>query len=337
MMSSLLFMPTQIAKAELHVHLDGTLTPNLVRELAKKNQIIIDPAIFSKDGTRFVWQDFSQFHEVFTEAFKVIQTSLDYQLLTYLYLKNLAQQNCWYTELIVSPFHADFNNTPYEQMLTGIINGIEQAHAEYGIEGRILIAFIRQHGPTAAQYYVDQLTQNQHPYVVGVNLVGDIKQYEIKSFEKIYDRARALGLGLSCHAGEIDGGPEEIWQAVDILGASRISHGVRCIEDPKLVAHLREKNIILEVCPTSNIILNMYPSYAAHPLKQLKEQGVPVCINTDDPGFFNTDLSHEYHIAKQYLDFSNHDLFNTTKAALEAAFVDEATKQQLLKKLAASE
>lgn len=330
-------MTALLPKAELHVHLDGTLTPHLVRQLALQNHIQIDSKIFSPDGERFLWQNFSQFHEVFTEAFKVIRRSTDYQLLTYLYLKSLAQQNCLYAELIVSPFHAHFNQTPYEKMLQGIIDGIDQARAEYGIEARILMAFLRQNGPDAASYYVDQVLQNQHAYVVGVNLVGDIKAFEIKAFDQIFARAQSTGLSLSCHAGEIDGGPEEVWQAIQALGASRISHGVRSIEDPALVNYLRDKKILLELCPTSNIILNMYPNYASHPLKALWAAGVPICINTDDPGFFNTHLNQEYQIAQQYAGLSDKNLLFATQQALEHAFVDEPTKKHLLATLAASQ
>jgi len=325
-----------LPKAELHVHLDGTLTPDLVKQLALQHHITIDPKIFSKDGKHFFWENFSQFHQVFTEAFQVIRSSADYQLLTYLYLQSLAEQNCLYAELIVSPFHARFNNTSYEKMLQGIIAGIDQARAEYGIEARILMAFLRQNGPNAASYYVDEVIQNQHPYVVGVNLVGDIKEFEIKTFDKIFARAQNAGLGISCHAGEIDGGPEEVWQAIQALGASRISHGVRSIEDPALVNYLCENKILLEICPTSNIVLNMYPNYASHPLKALWAAGIPICINTDDPGFFNTQLNQEYQIAQQYAGLSNQDLLLATKQALEYAFVDEPTKKRLLARLAAA-
>ena len=323
-------MLTKLPKAELHVHLDGTLTPQLVKQLALKNQQTLNAQIFSLDGEQFIWRDFSQFHQVFDESFKVIRSGHDYQYIIYIYLQKLAQKNCLYVELIISPFHAELNQISYESMLQGLINGIEQAYRDFGIEARLLMAFIRQQGPVAAMRYMDQVLQNQHPYVVGINLVGDIKQYEIKVFDKVFDRARVAQLGLSCHAGEIDGGPEEIWQAVDILGVSRISHGVCCVEDPKLVNYLLEKKIMLEVCPTSNVILKMYADYATHPLQQLKDAGLLLCLNTDDPGFFQVDLTHEYKVAKTFCGFSEKDLCDCTEQALHAGFMDQATKERCL-------
>jgi adenosine deaminase len=232
--------------------------------------------------------------------------------------------------LIISPFHAELNQIPYENMLEGLINGIDQAYRDFGIEARLLMAFIRQQGPGAAMHYADQVLHNQHPYVVGINLVGDIKQYEIKVFDKLFDRARAAQLGLSCHAGEIDGGPEEIWQAIDILGVDRISHGVRCVEDPQLMDYLFQKKIMLEVCPTSNVILKMYADYSAHPLQKLKEAGLLLCLNTDDPGFFQVNLTHEYEIAKTFCGFSAQDLCGCTEQALYAGFMDQATRERCL-------
>lgn len=325
-------MSINIPKAELHVHLDGTLTPALVLQLAKEKNVALNPNIFNAANTRFFWKDFSGFHQVFEECFKVIHSPNDYQLMTYLYLKQLAQQNCLYAELIVSPFHAELAGLSYQEMLRGVVDGIDQAKKEFGIEARVLMVFMRHYGPEAAMKYAKQITDQLHPYVVGVNLVGDIRQYEVKEFEKLFDMARAKNLGLSCHAGELEGGPIEIWQAVDILGVSRISHGVRCIEDQALVEHLIKKNITLEVCPSSNVILKMYPDYLSHPLKQLKEAGLKICLNTDDPGFFDIDLAHEYEIAKQYADFTEQDLLNCTKTAINAAFVNENTRQALLAK-----
>jgi len=328
-----------LAKAELHVHLDGTLTPDLVKKLAAEAYplMTIDPAIFSMDQKTFVWDSFADFHRVFEESFRVIRSSADYTLITYLYLSQLAAQNCLYVEIIVSPFHADKNQINYADMLAGISKAIDQAHREWGIECRILMAILRHYGPLAAKKYMDQIIANPHPYVVGVNLVGDIKQYEIKVFDKVFDSARNHSLQVSCHAGELDGGPAEIWQAVNYLGATRISHGVNCLQDARLVDFLIAKKITLEVCPSSNVCLKMFANYSEHPLKALKAAGLLLTLNTDDPGFFNTSLTREYQLAKDYAGFTLHDLQATTQQAIHAAFIPVALKQELLGKVGSVE
>jgi adenosine deaminase len=326
-------MMRHFPKAELHVHLDGTLTPALVQQLALEKSLQIDPAIFSADKKTFIWKNFSDFHRVFEESFKVICSHKDYSLITYLYLKQLAQQNCLYVELIVSPVHAKQNGVSYDQMLSGIIHGIEKAQAEFGIECRILMAILRHYGPHAALAVMKKITDQLHPWVVGVNLVGDIKQYEVKAFEQVFTMARMKYLQVSCHAGEMDGGPKEIWQAIDYLGAKRISHGITCLKDPALVNVLLDRKIILEVCPSSNVILKMYPNYASHPLAALKAAGLALTLNTDDPGFFNIDLTHEYCLAQKHFNFSMNDLLACTQQAIESGFIDSALKLRLLAKV----
>lgn len=186
-----------LPKAELHVHLEGTITPALVQRLAIEKKAALDKKIFTSDFSSFTWENFSGFHKVFDESLKVISTAEDYAFITYLYLKQLAEQQCLYAELIVAPFHAEKNGVAYGKMLEGLVTGITQAKTEFGIEGRILIAFIRHHGPQASEKYLQEMLSQRHPYVVGINLVGDIKQYEIKTFEKIFSRARAHGLKAS--------------------------------------------------------------------------------------------------------------------------------------------
>ncbi len=326
-------MLKNLPKAELHLHLDGAISPSLIKELGQKNHIQVSKDIFTPDGQAFTWTDFSSFHRVFVESFKVVQSKEDYHLITYAHLKSLAEQNTLYAELIVSPEMGQANGMSYDQILAGLTSAIDSAREDFGIEARILMVFMRHYGPQAALETAKQIINERHPYVVGVNLVGDIKQYEVKAFAPAFEKIHTAGLNGSCHAGELEGGPEEIWQAIDYLGAKRISHGVRCIEDTKLVDELIKRNIVLEVCPTSNIALKMYPNYEIHPLAQLHDAGLKITLNTDDPAFFNTTLSQEYEIAKQYGHFTGADLLNSTKIGIEAGFMDDQLKNILLNKL----
>lgn len=322
-------MPHHLPKAELHVHLDGTLTPELIRQLAHKHEVTVDSSIFTNCGQFFYWQDFAGFHRVFEEAFQVIRDVEDVQLITYNYLQQLAGHNTCYAELIVSPYHAANSAIEYATLLKGLQAGIDQARQDYGIEARVLMVFMRHYGPDKANDMMQTIIDHPHPYVVGVNLVGDIQQYAVAEFKDCFKRAQQHGLGLSCHAGELGGGVEEIWQAIDDLQVDRVSHGVRCLEDPELVKRLVEEQIHLEVCPTSNIVLGMYPDYEAHPFKQLHQAGLNLGLNTDDPGFFDTNITREYQIAQDYYGLTDDELKTVTLNALQASFVDDKLKQSL--------
>lgn len=323
-------MLKNLPKAELHVHLEGTLTPTMVHELARQHGIEVARDIFSADGRSFQWKDFTDFHRVFDESFKVVRSKEDYQYITYTYLKTLAEQNTLYAELIVAPHHAGLNGVSYDAMLQGLVAGIDAARNDFGIEGRILMVFMRHYGPNQAMMVAEEIVGELHPYVVGVNLVGDIKQYAVGEFAEVFALTRKAGLGVSCHAGELEGGPIEIWQAINELGATRISHGINCVKDPQLMEKLIKRNITLEICPSSNIVLKMFPNYEAHPLKQIHQAGIKVTLNTDDPAFFNTNLTHEYEIGKKYYNFTEQDLLQCTINALQAGFMDAELKSRLL-------
>jgi adenosine deaminase len=313
-----------IPKAELHVHIDGTITPALALEMAAEKKIQLPDRIFNEDKTRFVWTDFStDFHCVFEAVLQAVQSSQDFYRITYAYLKQLAEQNTVYCELIVPPIHEGLPNLTYYEILTGVVDAILQAEKDFGIVARIIPIIMRHYGPRVGEKTMAMILHERHPYVVGVNLVGDIVQHEVKAFADLFDKAHAAGLKVSCHAGECSGGPDEIWQAIEYCHADRISHGVRAIEDPKLLQIIVDQKIPLEVCPSSNVQLGMYPDFKSHPLKQLHDAGVVLSLNTDDPGFFATNLTREYQIAYEYAGFSESDLIKVTKTALASAFIDE--------------
>lgn len=323
----------KLPKAELHVHLDGTITPAIVHELSQQKNLTISSHIFNQAGTQYQWKDFSDFHTIFEESFKIIQNKKDFQYITYAYLKSLAEQNALYAELIVSPYHANLNNISYSDMLEGLVAGIDEARKDFNIEARILMVFMRHYGPLQAYKIAEQIVGELHPYVVGVNLVGDIKQYQVAEFAKVFEVTRNAGLGASCHAGELEGGPIEIWQAIDYLGATRVSHGVRCIEDKKLMDELIKRETVLEICPTSNVILKMYPGYELHPFKQIHQAGIKTTLNTDDPAFFNTTLTEEYAIGQKYYGLTEQDLMQSTVTAINASFISAVEKESILKKI----
>ncbi len=321
-----------IPKAELHLHLEGSMKPTLVRHLAKRNGLIAPENIFAPDET-YIWKDFLDFLKVYDQATLMLKTTQDYRDMTYAYLEESAQVNTLYAELIYSTDHALLCGVSIEDSLNGVIQGIEDAKRDFGIEARILLAFVRHFGVDSCVNVAKWAAANPHPLITGVNLAGDEIHFPAEQFSVAFRIAADAGLGCTAHAGEMMG-PESVWQAIDTLPINRVGHGVRSIEDNKLIEALMKRNITLEVCPGSNIALQVYADFTQHPLRRLKDLGVTVTLSSDDPPFFATSLANEYDNAVRYFQFNEKELLEMTRNSLKAAFVDENTRQKLLARVA---
>ncbi|GAB4222691.1 MAG: adenosine deaminase [Gammaproteobacteria bacterium] len=322
---------TSLPKAELHVHLEGTASPQLVKRLALRNKIAIPERLFDHDD-HFAWNDFMAFLKAYDDASSAIRTPQDYRDVTFEYLAQCAQQGVIYTELASSPDHAALSGMSYTDHLEGVVQGIEDAKAQYGIEARIIIILVRHFGVDSANKAVAAALKNPHHLVVGIGLGGDEVNFPPKQFKRVYAMAAEAGLGLTAHAGEWDG-PERITEALDELHITRLGHGVRIVEDDNLIRRVVAENITLECCPTSNIELQVYPSYAHHPFKKLLEANVPLTLNSDDPPYFKTTVGKEYQVAQEHFGLDEAGLLAITRTAINASFADPATKQQLLTKV----
>jgi adenosine deaminase len=308
-----------IAKAELHVHLEGTAPPALVRTIAARNGLAVPEGLFAS-AERFAWTDFLDFLRAYDLAASVIRTADDFRDITFAYLRACAADGAVYVELIASPDHADAAGLADDEHFGGIAAGIDDARAAFGIEARIVVTALRHLGPERAVAMAERAAARPHPYVVGFNLSGDEAGFPPALFAQAYAVAAGAGLGCSVHAGEW-AGAGSVREALE-LPVTRISHGVRAIEDPGVVAELAARGIVLEVCPTSNVALGVFPSYEEHPLPALVEAGVPVTLGTDDPPWFGATLGGEYAIARERMGLGDDDLRAITRTALGAAFGD---------------
>ncbi|MCM2344725.1 MAG: adenosine deaminase [Alphaproteobacteria bacterium] len=323
-----------IPKAELHVHIEGTVTPDMARRKAGENNIRLDPAIFSADGARYQWRDF--YHlvtDVYSEMARAIRTRQDYEDITYDYLTRCAAEGSIYEELIIWCSQGDAVGLSYADMVEGMAAAIDRAETNTGIIARLNTALVRHQPFENVRREAETIAAYPHPYIVGLDLAGgecsgDIPQYQ-PLFDLIFARfGRPLGMRL--HAGEA-AGPENIRAALALHPAPlRIGHGVRCIEDEALVQELVARKVVLEICPTSNVLAGIYNSYANHPLRRLQDAGVRICLNADDPGLFGCSLAGEYQVARDHFGFSDHELMQSTRTALAAAFCDDLTRQTLL-------
>lgn len=324
-------MTLKLPKAELHLHLEGAMTPSLVRSFAKRNDLILPDDIYD-DQDRYIWSNFPEFLKSFDKASAAIRTKRDYADLTHFYLTEQAKVGALYVELFCSPTHAAECGISFDDHLEGVVDGIDRAEKECGIIGRIIMTCVRHVGGDVALTVAKETVACRHPYIVGFGMGGNESMFSQETFYRAFKVAVDGGLGCTTHAGEVMG-PQSVWDAIEKLPVTRIGHGVRSIEDPKLVETLAKRGIALEVCPGSNIALSVYPDFAAHPLRKLYDAGVKVTLGSDDPPFFFTTLADEYQRAQDDFGFSDAELIGLTRTALEAAFIDEKTKAKLIAKL----
>jgi adenosine deaminase len=316
-----------IPKAELHVHLEGTAPPHLVRRIAERNGLRVPDGVFAAPD-RFAWRDFLDFLQTYDMAASVIRTAEDYRDITYEYLSACAADGAIYVELIASPDHAALVGLADEEHLHGIARGIDAARAEHGIEARILLTCIRNFGVESALRIARHAAERPHPYVVGFQMAGDEEGYPPGPFAPAYAIAADAGLGCSVHAGEW-AGAESVRAALE-LPVTRIGHGVRAIEDPALVAELADRGVVLECCPTSNVVLGVFESYEAHPLPALREAGVRVTLASDDPPYFGASVGGEYAVARERFGWTDAELLAITRTAIEASFAEPELRAALL-------
>jgi adenosine deaminase len=321
---------SRVAKAELHVHLEGTAPPELVSRIAARNGVDLPEGMLATDG-RFHYTDFLHFLRTYDLAASVIRTGLDYRDITYEYLCACARGGAVYVELTASPDHAALVGLSDEEHLDGIARGIDEARRDTGIEGRILISAVRNFGVQQALRVARYAASRPHPYVVGFSMAGDEAGFPAHDFAEVYAIVAGAGLGCTIHAGEW-AGAESVRAALE-LPVTRISHGVRAIEDPSVVAELAERGVVLECCPTSNVVLGVFPSFEAHPLPALRAAGVRVTLGSDDPPYFGATIEGEYEICEERMGFSPDDLRDITATAIDAAFCDEDLKDRLRARL----
>jgi adenosine deaminase len=320
--------PAGVPLAELHVHLEGTATPALVRRLAARNGMAIPPG--TMDGDRFLWRDFLDFLATYDRAASVVRTAQDYRDVTFEYLRACAAEGAVYVELTASPDHAAQAGLPYGDMVAGVAQGIDDARSASGIESRVLVTAVRNFGIARAEAVARTAAEQPHPYVTGFGLAGDEAGYPPGPFAGAFAIAHAAGLGLTCHAGEW-AGAESVRAALALpVPVPRLGHGVRSVEDPGLVRELAERDIVLEVCPTSNVALGAYPNYAAHPFPVLREAGVRVTLGSDDPPYWEASIGGEYAVARREWGLDDAALRDITRTALEAAFVPDDLRAVLL-------
>ena len=319
-------------KAELHCHIEGAAAPDLVVEQARKYNADTTPYI--RDGS-FVWHDFTSFLAAYDFSSALFRSEEDYARLTDHYLTSLARDGAIYSEIFTSPDHAGKSGLSPLAYTQALGEGMERARAKTGIEGRMIVTGVRHFGVESVEAAARFAVKCRHPLVTGFGMAGEERFGDVEDYVRAFEIAREAGLGITVHAGELAG-----WQSVagalDHIRPARIGHGVRAIENPDLVRRIADEGVVLECCPVSNIELKVFDGFADHPFPRLRDAGCKVTLNSDDPPYFWTTLGREYDEAERHFGMTADDLRAITRTAVEAAFVDEATRAALIARVDAA-
>ena len=318
-------------KAELHVHLEGSIQPSTLLMLAKRNHV--DLPTNTEKGLRdwYRFRDFHHFIEVYVKITQCLQTTEDFELIVYEFGAEMAKQNIRYAEVTFSPStHFAINGVDQNIWFKGLTEGRRRVKECFGAEINWVFDLVRNDNPIDGrfEYTTRMAIEGKDHGVVALGLGGIEAGYPPAPFTPWFDRARAAGLHSVPHAGEF-GGPASIWSAIADLGAERIGHGVRAIEDPDLVSYLAEHHIPLEVSSTSNISLGIYPDLKSHPLKRLHDSGVAIIVNSDDPPLFNTTLTKEFGLLVAPYGFSNETIDEILLNGIRFSFLPETIKRRM--------
>ncbi|TQK96201.1 adenosine deaminase [Streptomyces puniciscabiei] len=319
-----------LPKAELHVHHVGSASPRIVSELAARHPDSKVPSDPEALADFFTFTDFAHFIDVYLSVVDLIRTPEDIRLLTYEVARDLARQQVRYAELTVTPFSSTRRGIDELGFMAAIEDARKAAEAEFGTVLRWCFDIPGEAGLESAEETARLATDDRiRPEgLVSFGLGGPEIGVPRPQFKPYFDRAIAAGLHSVPHAGETTG-PQTVWDALTELRADRIGHGTSSAQDPKLLAHLAERRIPLEVCPTSNIATRAVRTLDEHPIKEFVRAGVLVTINSDDPPMFGTDLNNEYAVAARLLDLDERGLAELAKNAVEASFLDAVGKARI--------
>jgi aminodeoxyfutalosine deaminase len=322
-----------LPKAELHVHHVGSASLGVVSELAGRHPGVV-PSDPDELREFFAFRDFAHFVEVYLAVVDLVRTPEDVRLLTLEVARELAGQQVRYVELTCTPYtsvlpHRDDAGMPIEAYHEAIEDARMAAERDFGLVMRWIYDIPGEFGIPAADATLDYCLRQPPDGLIGFGLGGPEIGVPRAQFTPHFDAARAAGLRSVPHAGETTG-PETVWDAVGLLGAERIGHGTSAAHDPRLLAHLVERDIALEVCPSSNVATGAVAALEDHPLPAFRDAGVTVTINSDDPPMFGTTLNREYEIAAELLELDEAGVAELARDAVRASFAEPAFKAQLL-------
>lgn len=317
----------QLPKVELHLHIEGSLEPELMFKLAQRNQIDIPFASPEEVRAAYQFSNLQSFLDIYYQGANVLIHEQDFFDLTWEYLLRCQQDNVMHTEIFFDPQTHTARGIAFETVLNGIVAALNKAEQELGITSQIIMCFLRHLSEEEAL----QTLELAVPYkdkIVGVGLDSSEQGHPPEKFSRVFAKAREAGFIAVAHAGE-EGPALNIRNAIDLLGVQRVDHGVRCVEDAALVEELKQTRMPLTVCPLSNLKLKVFQHMAEHNIVELLRQGLCVTINSDDPAYFGGYMTDNFQAVADAHTMTRQELAQFTRNAIEASFISEAEKARM--------
>jgi adenosine deaminase len=322
-----------LPKVELHLHIEGSLEPELMFALAQRNNVGIPFKSVEEVRKAYDFSNLQDFLDIYYQGMNVLQTEQDFYDLTHAYLTRIAAQNVMHAEIFFDPQGHTARQIPFETVVNGITRALADGEEKLGVSSRLIMCFLRHLPESDALATLEQAL----PYkdkIIGVGLDSSEVGHPPSKFARVFDKARQAGFLIVAHAGE-EGPPGYVWEALDRLGVDRIDHGNRSLEDDALVARLAQEAMPLTVCPLSNLKLCVVDDLRRHPLKKMLALGLNATVNSDDPAYFGGYMNENYKAVTHALGLEKPDLLKLAKNSIDASFLNKDEKEALHARLEA--
>ncbi|MCK4319894.1 adenosine deaminase [Candidatus Micrarchaeota archaeon] len=321
----------KMPKAELHLHIEGTLEPELMFKMAKRNDVEIPYKCVKSLKQAYNFNNLQEFLDIYYQGAKVLKEEKDFYELTLDYLKKAKKQNIKHTEIFFDPQTHTLRGIEFEIVINGIKKALVTAKRDMGITSKIIMCFLRHLSEEDAFKTLEEAL----PYKKWITAVG-LDSSEMgnppSKFKRVFEKAIKEGFYTTAHAGE-EGPPQYIWEALELLKVSRIDHGNRCMEDKKLIKELVQRRIPLTICPLSNVKLKVVKKINLHPIKKMMAKGLLVTVNSDDPAYFGGYVNENYLAIQKALSLTKEEIGTLGKNSFEASFLGEKDKMKRTKEV----
>ena len=318
-------------KAELHLHIEGTFEPELMFEIARRNNIELPYADVEALRKAYDFSQLQDFLDIYYQGMNVLQKEQDYYDLTWAYLKRIHAQNVIHTEIFFDPQGHTSRGISFETALNGIYRALEAGQQELGISFGLIMCFLRHLDADDAMATLEQALQHKDK-IIGVGLDSSELGHPPEKFTEVFEKAKAEGFKIVAHAGE-EGPPEYVYQALDLLKVDRIDHGNRALEDKALTKRIAEEGIALTVCPLSNLKLCVVDNLKNHPMREMLQAGLKATMNSDDPAYFGGYMNENYSQLAEALNLTQDEIVTLARNGFEAAFASDERKREMLDSL----
>ncbi len=321
----------EIPKAELHLHIEGTFEPELMFEIAIRNNLKLKYSSVDELKAAYNFNNLQEFLDIYYSGADVLIEEQDFYDLTWAYLQKIHSQNVLHTEIFFDPQTHSSRGVPFSNVISGIHRALEDGQTKLGISSKLILSILRHLSEESAIRTLEEALEYKN-WITAIGLDSSERGHPPSKFQRIFEKALTEGFLTVAHAGE-EGPPEYVWEALNLLHVSRIDHGNRSLEDPKLVAELAGRNIPLTVCPLSNLKLKVVNEMTEHPLTEMLDKGLLATVNSDDPAYFGGYVNENYLAVAEALNLSKQQITQLAKNSFTASFLEETEKQRMIEKV----